>query len=276
MLPEAGYLLWQQAGAAQQLLDIRPAAEFERGHLTGAANLPWPELQTQQHLLPATDRCLWLVLTPDQQDALDWLRQRGYSLQAGYWSDALKPAARWLSQGPSRQQLWRPNPLLAEVIEQIEAEIPGRRALDLACGAGRDSMFLALRGWSLTSIDYLPEHLDKLRRFAQTAQVQIEPCLQDLTQPIALPAEQDLLLVFRYLHRPLLPRLAQLVRPGGFLLYQTFQEGAQAFGSPKNPNYLLQPNELAAHFPDWQPWLNRVDYLADGRPMQSWLARRPE
>ncbi len=54
----------------------------------------------------------------------------------------------------------------------------------------------------------------------------------------------DGIVVCRYLHRPLMPRLIESVKPGGVLIYETFMQGQQEFGRPQNPDFLLNENEL--------------------------------
>lgn len=280
MLPEAVSLPAALSASTdtQTWLDVRPASQFIEGHLAEAVNLPWPQLMQCQHLLPSSQQELRVLHAAGQQAALAWLQQRGYRLQSWCWQSdwqaELQSLRRW-HQGPGSGRLWAPNPLLAQWVDYLEQACTGRRALDLACGAGRDSMFLAMRGWQVTALDYLPEHLAKLQQVAEGQPWSIATQLQDLNQPASLPAELDLLLVFRYLNRRLWPALRQAIRPGGFLLYQTFQQGAEQFGSPKNPNYLLAPDELAQQFADWQLIFTQVDHLADGRPLQSILVRKP-
>lgn len=59
-------------------------------------------------------------------------------------------------------------------------------------------------------------------------------------------------LVFRYLHRPLIPVLRACLAPGGMLVYETYLEGQEAYGKPRNPDHLLRRGELAAWFGDWE------------------------
>ena len=54
----------------------------------------------------------------------------------------------------------------------------------------------------------------------------------------------DAIVVCRYLHRPLLPDLAQSLAHGGVLIYETFMQGHEQYGRPKNPDFLLRSNEL--------------------------------
>jgi SAM-dependent methyltransferase len=51
-------------------------------------------------------------------------------------------------------------------------------------------------------------------------------------------------IVTNYLHRPLLPTLADLLNPGGVLMYETFARGNERFGRPSSPEFLLEPGEL--------------------------------
>jgi hypothetical protein len=57
---------------------------------------------------------------------------------------------------------------------------------------------------------------------------------------------------FCYLHRPLFPLFKEAVIPGGLVVYETFTTGQRQFGRPNNPDFLLQPGELAALFDDWE------------------------
>lgn len=59
-------------------------------------------------------------------------------------------------------------------------------------------------------------------------------------------------LVFRYLHRPLISVLRACLAPGGMLVYETYMEGQEAYGKPRNPDHLLRRGELAAWFGDWE------------------------
>jgi SAM-dependent methyltransferase len=54
------------------------------------------------------------------------------------------------------------------------------------------------------------------------------------------------IVVTNYLHRPLLPKIAAALQPGGVLIYETFGVGNERFGKPSNPDFLLRPGELLA------------------------------
>ena len=62
--------------------------------------------------------------------------------------------------------------------------------------------------------------------------------------PVIAGGSFDVVLVFNYLHRPLLPAIVDAVAPGGLLFYETFTVDQAPRGRPTNPAYLLQHDEL--------------------------------
>lgn len=84
----------------------------------------------------------------------------------------------------------------------------------------------------------------------------------------------DVVVVFNYLHRPLIPILKKSVRSGGIIVYQTFTVDQLRFGSgPKNPDYLLKPQELSNLFSDFDQIAYREECTCQSTA--SLVARRP-
>lgn len=126
---------------------------------------------------------------------------------------------------------------------------PGRnRALDLACGAGRHSFWLAAQGWDVTALDRDLSHTDKSTDHSITWQ---EADLETGDWPLG-DQQFDLIVVVNYLHRPLFDHLPMAVHPGGTLIYETFMVGNEKFGRPRAPDFLLQKDELRTVFTDWE------------------------
>jgi SAM-dependent methyltransferase len=122
---------------------------------------------------------------------------------------------------------------------------PGALVLDLACGSGRHSRALAALGCVVDAVDIDPTCAEPL---AQVAGVRFSAIdLERGAWPFA-SGRYDAVVVANYLHRPTLPLLAQALRDGGILVYETFAAGQQQFGRPGNPDFLLEPFELAACF----------------------------
>jgi SAM-dependent methyltransferase len=113
---------------------------------------------------------------------------------------------------------------------------PAARVLDVASGGGRHARYLAGLGHQVTAIDREPQDIPAVRF--------LRADLED-GGPWPLPGERfDGVVVANYLHRPLLPRLAESLAPGGLLVYETFMAGNERFGKPSNPAFLLRPGEL--------------------------------
>lgn len=122
---------------------------------------------------------------------------------------------------------------------------PGGAVLDLACGGGRHSRFFLDRGHPVTAVDRNVEALEPHEG--------LEILRHDLEDgsPWPLANRQfSAVVVVNYLYRPLLPRIVGAVAPGGLLLYDTFAIGNEAFGRPRNPDFLLRPGELPAAVED--------------------------
>jgi SAM-dependent methyltransferase len=114
--------------------------------------------------------------------------------------------------------------------------------LDVACGLGRHTVFFADQNLPVTAID---RDISRLGGLCDHPKVTVlEADLESETPWRPDPAAWDTIVVTNYLWRPLLPHLVRALRPGGVLIYETFAAGNEAFGKPKNPDFLLQPGEL--------------------------------
>lgn len=126
--------------------------------------------------------------------------------------------------------------------------------LDVACGDGRNGIFLARQGLDVICCDLARPSLRQARAAAQNENARIRLWWTDLEAEnrTLLPENAfGAVLVFRYLHRPLMAEIRSAVRPGGYVIYETFTEDQARFGPPRNPEHLLRKGELAASFADW-------------------------
>jgi SAM-dependent methyltransferase len=267
------------------LLDCRPFADFCTAHCRNSCSIPTAELPVRMHELPKNTEPLAVCGDASSlPQAVAFLTSKGYRVvEQIHWTPeyaARLQAEGKLESGAHSQRLWQPAPLLTRFVTEFMPEYaiaPGK-GLDIGCGAGRDMVFLAMHGWQMTGVDYIPGALQRAQQLAASQQVSVTTWLRDLEtgqDPFADLAEAsfDLLCVARYLHRPLFPWLKRLLKPGGIIIYQTFMQGAEQFGSPRNPNFLLKPGELAAIFSSVEILLDAVEYLDDGRPVSAFIAR---
>lgn len=160
-----------------------------------------------------------------------------------------------------------PDPVLAA----CRASLPGRGlALDVACGTGRNALWLAGLGYRVVAVDGSLIGLQHARALLRGRAVEVSLVCADL-ELFPLPQSRfDLVVVIKYLDRGLLPRLADSVRPGGLLFYRSFNRRFLDSHPGMNPAYVLAPGELQAHFAGW-----RVLSADEGGELTHLLARRP-
>jgi SAM-dependent methyltransferase len=137
--------------------------------------------------------------------------------------------------------------LVAEV-----SGLPPGDALELACGAGRNAVWLAERGWTVTGVDFSDIALENARRLAAERGAEVEWVDADLLawEP---EGEFDLVAVL-YLQLPpderraVLSRAAAVLAPGGTLLVVGHHSDNLEHGSggPKDQRVLFTPEEVAA------------------------------
>ena len=123
---------------------------------------------------------------------------------------------------------------------------PPGAALDVACGSGRNLRWLVQAGWQVTGVDRDAAATAPLRPLAEIVDADIE------SSPWPLAGRQfDLVVVCNYLWRPLFDTIKSAVRPGGWLVWETFADGQQTIGRPSRPDFLLQRGELLRICEGW-------------------------
>jgi 2-polyprenyl-3-methyl-5-hydroxy-6-metoxy-1,4-benzoquinol methylase len=131
-------------------------------------------------------------------------------------------------------------------MERLLRMAPGRRALDIACGEGRNSIFLARRGFRVTGIDISDVGIAKAERQARAEGLEIDFRRMDL-DGWQINGLYDLLLNFNFLLRPLIPEEVRALAPGGLLLFDTILESPRLLAT-HNPDFFLRYGELERIF----------------------------
>jgi len=157
---------------------------------------------------------------------------------------------QWNERYRTPRLVWtsEPNRFLRELGDDLT---PGR-ALDLACGEGRNAVWLAESGWTVTGVDFSAVGLDKARQLAAERRVEVDWIEADLRTWQPPPAAFDLVALL-YLHLPaaelerVLRAAAGAVAPGGtlFLVGHHRANVAEGVGGPQNPDVLYTPDEVA-------------------------------
>lgn len=140
----------------------------------------------------------------------------------------------------------RPSPFLAREMGRIRRLAPGLMALDIACGEGRNSIFLARHGFRVTGLDISDVGIATGIRRARTAGVPVEFRQADL-EGYRIVERYDLVININFLLRELIPEEVGALAPGGLLLFDTILE-APHLTAVHNPAYLLGRGELRRIF----------------------------
>ncbi len=158
---------------------------------------------------------------------------------------------------------------------------PGGRALDLACGNGRNAAYLARLGFTVDALDVSGVAIAWLQERVEREGLNVHPRCCDLTrEPLPLRKYQ-VVLNFNFLQRDLLTALKDATAPGGIVVFETFTRlQAELPCGPSDPDHTLEAGELRRAFSDFEVLDYREQTLFPGdvrksRAVASLVARRP-
>jgi SAM-dependent methyltransferase len=149
----------------------------------------------------------------------------------------------------------RPNQFVASEL----ADLPPGRALDLAAGEGRNTVWLAEHGWRVTAVDFSRVGLDKGRALSAARGVpegQVDWIVADLSDYQPDPGAYDLVLIAYFQVGPkvratVLSRAAAALAPGGtaFIVAHDLTNLTEGSGGPQDPEVLYTPEAVRAELP---------------------------
>ena len=173
----------------------------------------------------------------------------------------------WDERYETPDLIWteEPNQFLVREVSDLS---PGR-AVDLACGEGRNAIWLAERGWDTTGVDFSRVGLEKARQFAERRGALIRWIETDLTDWEPEPASYDLVLL-AYVQLPsemrsqLHRKAFTAVRPGGRLLIIAHDSTnlREGFGGPQSSEVLFSPDDVLADIGGEDFVIERADRVA--------------
>ena len=157
----------------------------------------------------------------------------------------------WDARYAQKELLWtaRPNRLFADEVGGLE---PGR-ALDVACGEGRNAVWLAEQGWDVTGVDFSEVALGKAAELARARGVEVEWVAADVLEHEPSPGAFDLVAVL-YLQLPhddlarALRHAARAVARGGTLVVvgHDTRNLTDGYGGPRDAAVLFTPADVVA------------------------------
>jgi SAM-dependent methyltransferase len=146
-----------------------------------------------------------------------------------------------------------------ELVAQTARKLPPGKALDLACGSGRNALWLAKQGWDVTAVDGSDAAIQILEKRAQRENVNVKTVVADLhkSEYTIEPSYWDLITICYYLQRDLIEPAKHGVRPGGVLLIIVHTTE----GDEQPTESRLRPGELAHYFTGW-----KILHSYEGKP----------
>jgi tellurite methyltransferase len=161
-------------------------------------------------------------------------------------------------------------PPAALLVEVADLTPPGR-ALDLACGAGRNALYLAGLRWDVVAVDSSPAAMRLVRERAASTGLRINARVADLEAgDFAIePSGYDLICDFFYLQRDLFAKIREGVRPGGLVAAEIHLRDDQPH------RFVLEPGELRKEFEGWKIlYYSEAARAGRARPTAAILARK--
>jgi len=132
---------------------------------------------------------------------------------------------------------------VAPILEQFIHEATVGSALDMACGTGRNTHFLADFGFVVDAIDFSDYALGCIRDDKKIVKSEVDLDTYDIY------SQYDLIVNINYLNRRLMSQMKNGLKDNGIIIFETF---IQAHNEPSkgsmNPEYLLETNELLHTF----------------------------
>lgn len=151
-------------------------------------------------------------------------------------------------------------------------------ALDIAAGEGRNSVFLAQHGLEVIALDISERALQKCLLLADERGVRVNVAVVDLTNFLIPKESFDVIINFNYLQRSLARPIIEGLKPEGWLLFETLTTEQLKWKPDFNPEFLLDPGELAEMFNDLEIIEYSESTILSGqsfRSVASLAARKP-
>ncbi len=148
---------------------------------------------------------------------------------------------------------------VVKVVEDFAKLATGDRALDLACGMGRNAKFLASQGFRVDALDISPVVIESLKDIDN-----IYPKEVDFDSYILPENSYDLIVCTYFLKRELFPQIEKSLKEGGIFIFETFMHHPNNTKIPSNRAFLLNEGELKATFDDSYEILHLREFMEEG------------
>jgi tellurite methyltransferase len=147
------------------------------------------------------------------------------------------------------------DPAVNPRLMNLSAYLNGDTALDIACGLGANSLFLARMNYQVEAIDISDVAINFVEEQTRKNDLKVHPHVCDLTKLDRLEWQNhsfNLVVMTYYLDRLLFPIVKSLLQKDGYFFMETFYQTPQNQNNGVSNQYRLQSNELLAEFSEWK------------------------
>jgi SAM-dependent methyltransferase len=142
------------------------------------------------------------------------------------------------------------------IVEKFASALPPGRALDLACGAGKNALWLAQQGWDVTAVDWSASAIELVQAASEARGAKIKTHVANLEahEFTIQPGVWDLILMCRYFQADLFEPAKLGLAPGGILIAIVLLQESQLGDSGQPQSFRVRPGELAAYADVTKGW----------------------
>lgn len=153
------------------------------------------------------------------------------------------------------------------------------KALDVACGNGRNAFYLARLGFDVEAIDFSDVAIEWLEQEMERRTLLVTPRWADVKTCEFSRGSCQVVVNFNFLERAIFPKLVEALAPGGLLLFETMtQAHIDVLDKKFNRKYVLKNGELRHAFPELETLFYREEIVArkgGGAAVAGIVARKP-
>jgi len=145
------------------------------------------------------------------------------------------------------------------VVENYAKLATGKKALDLACGMGRNTKFLASIGFEIDALDISPVAIENLQGIENINAQEVDFDTYELKENV-----YDLIVCTYFLKRELFPQIEKALKEDGIFIFETFMHHADNTKTPSTKSFLLNEGELETTFDERYEIMHLREFMEEG------------
>lgn len=161
---------------------------------------------------------------------------------------AQKDKEKWNKKYKNTPRLMENRDPSKKLLESIK-HANGKKALEIACGTGRNSIYLAKNGFEIEAYDISDIAINHIKNLNIKNLKAFQKDLENFTPKID---EFDLIVQTNYLDRNIIPNLKKALKKNGIIIIETYMEHEENEKPPSDPTFLLKKDELKKLFDEFE------------------------